>query len=234
MADGSNIAKEYCDESKLPEYPVKQVPDFDDFDDDTLGNFYYAPRIMPQSFADVTARKGYVRLRGQESRASLNKVSILARKLTSVYATVTTKMEFVPEVHQHSAGLIIYYDNMNYINLRKYYSETLGKSAISIIALENGEKTEFVNTRLAVDDVPIYFRLEIRGKHSQFFWSYNGKDYNKIGIPFDTTKFSDEYCKYGEFTGTMVGITCADRVKHKHYADFDFFEYKADEDKAVE
>lgn len=234
MADGSNIAKEYCEESKLPEYPVKQIPDFDDFDDDTLGNFYYAPRIMPQSFADVRARKGYVRLRGQESRASLNKVSILARKLTSVYATVTTKMEFVPEVHQHSAGLIIYYDNMNYINLRKYYSETLGQSAISIIALENGEKTEFVNTRLAVDDVPIYFRLEIRGKHSQFFWSYNGKDYNKIGIPFDTTKFSDEYCKYGEFTGTMVGITCADRVKHKHYADFDFFEYKADEDKAVE
>ncbi len=32
-------------------------------------------------------------------------------------------MEFVPEVHQHSAGLILYYDNMNYINLRKYYSE---------------------------------------------------------------------------------------------------------------
>ena len=38
----------------------------------------------------------------------------------------------------------------------------------------------------------------------------------------------------GEFTGTMVGITCADRVKHKHYADFDFFEYVADEDKNVE
>ena len=120
-------------------------------------------------------------------------------------------MEFVPEVHQHSAGLILYYDNMNYINLRKYYSETLGQSAISIIQLENGEKTEFVNTRIPVDDVPIYFRLVI-----------------------NTTKFSDEYCKYGEFTGTMVGITCADRVKHQHYADFDFFEYKADETKNVE
>lgn len=44
-------------------------------------------------------------------------------------------------------------------------------------------------------------------------------------LNFDTTKFSDEYCKYGEFTGTMVGITCADRVKHRHYADYDFFEY---------
>ena len=164
----------------------------------------------------------------------MNKVSILARKLTSVYATITTKMEFVPEVHQHSAGLILYYDNMNYINLRKYYSETLGQSAISIIALENGVKTEFVNTRTGVDDVPIYFRLEINGKHSQFYWGYDGSHYEKIGIPFDTTKFSDEYCKYGEFTGTMVGITCADRVKHKHYADFDFFEYCAKEDKAVE
>ena len=113
--------------------------------------------------------KGYVRLRGQESRTSLNKVSILARKLTSVYATITTKMEFVPEVHQHSAGLIIYYDNMNYINLRKYYSETLGQSAISIIALENGEKTEFVNTRKAVDDVPIYFRLEMHEENIRSF-----------------------------------------------------------------
>ncbi len=93
----------------------------------------------------------------------LNKVSILARKLTSVYARITTKWNS-PEVHQHSAGLILYYDNMNYINLRKYYSETLGQSALSIIHLENGEKEEFLNTRIPVDDKPIYLRLNIEGK----------------------------------------------------------------------
>ena len=54
------------------------------------------------------------------------------------------------------------------------------------------------------------------------------RSYEKIGRIFDTTRFSDEYCKYGEFTGTMVGLTCADRVLHKKCADFDFFEYKAD------
>lgn len=117
-------------ESSLPECPLPRIPDFDDFDSGELGSWYYAPRIMPQRFADVKARPGWVRLRGQESRTSLNKVSILARKLTSVYARITTKMEFQPEVHQHSAGLILYYDNMNYINLRKYYSETLGGSAL--------------------------------------------------------------------------------------------------------
>lgn len=234
MADGSNFAKEYIEESKLPEYKLPQIPSFDDFDGEELGIQYYSPRIMPSSFTDVKSRPGYVRIRGQESRCSLNKVSILARKLTSVYATITTKMEFKPEVHQHSAGLIMYYDNMNYIYLRKYYSDTLNSSAISIIHLENGEKTEFINTRVKVDDCPIYFRLKINGRSSYFEWSYNGENYERIGKIFDTTKFSDEYCKYGEFTGTFVGITCADRVLHKHYADFDFFDYKADESKNVE
>ena len=233
MYDDSNLAKEYVEESKLPEYKVPEIPDLDDFDSEELGLQYYAPRIMPSSFADVKARPGYVRIRGQESRCSLNKVSILARKLTSVYATVTTKMEFKPEVHQHSAGLIMYYDNMNYIYLRKYYSETLGQSALSVIHLENGEKTEFLNTRIPVEECPVYLRLKVEGRQSYFEWSYDGENYKKIGKVFDTTKFSDEYCKYGEFTGTFVGLTCADRVLHKHYADFDFFDYKADESKDV-
>ena len=234
MEDESNLAKEYVSESKLEEHLVSSIPSFDDFDSNELGLQYYAPRISPLSFADVKSRPGYVRIRGQESRTSLNKVSILARKLTSVYARITTKMEFYTEVHQHSAGLIMYYYNMNYINLRKYYSETLGQSALSIIHLENGEKTEFLNTRIPIKDIPIYLRLYIQGRKSYFEWSYDEKNYQRIGKVFDTTKFSDEYCKYGEFTGTFIGLTCADRVKHKHYADFDFFEYIVDESKDVD
>ena len=226
MADQSNLAKESFEESKLPEYPMPQIPVFDDFNSDTLGIQYYAPRISPESFTDVKARPGYVRIRGQESRTSLNKVSILARKLTSVNAVITTKMEFKPEIYQHSAGLILYYDNMNYINLRKYYSQTLGQSAISVIQLENGTRTEYLDTRTPVKDVPVYFRLRIENRKTFFEWSYDGEEYFRIGKEFDTTKFSDEYCKYGEFTGTFVGMTCADRMFHQHYADFDFFEYE--------
>ncbi|WP_077611780.1 glycoside hydrolase family 43 protein [Clostridium sp. Marseille-P2415] len=234
MTGGTNLAELLVEESSLPEAPVPKIPDFDDFNGEELGLQYYSPRIMPQRFADLKARPGYVRIRGQESRTSLNQVSILARKLTSVYAAVTAKMEFKPEVHQHSAGLILYYDNMNYINLRKYYSETLGQSALSIIHLENGEKTEFLNTRIPVKDCPVYLKLSIEGRRSYFSWCYDGENYERIGKIFDTTKFSDEYCKFGEFTGTMVGITCADRVRHRHYADFDFFEYVADESRGVD
>lgn len=170
----------------------------------------------------MTARPGYVRLRDQESRTSLNRVSILARKLTSLHARITTKMEFHPEIYQHSAGLILYYDNMNYINLRKYYSQTLGQSALSVICLENGEKTEFTDTRTPVGEGPVYLRLYVEQRKTWFEWSCDGTEFQKIGRVFDTSCFSDEYCRYGEFTGTMAGLTCADRMFHRHYADYLF------------
>lgn len=185
---------------------------------------------MPHHFVDLQSRPGWIRIRGQESRTSLNKVSILARKLTSIYAVITTKLEFHPKVHQHSAGLILYYDNMNYINLRKYYSETLGQGAISVIHLENGTKTEFLDARIAVKDEALVFQLTINGREAFFQWGYSEDSLNTIGQVFDVSKFSDEYSEYGEFTGTMVGITCADRIKHEEYADFDYFSYMASSD----
>lgn len=233
LADGGNLAKSEVEAPDLPEVPMPEIPSFDDFDGEEPGIFYYAPRIMPGRFADLKARPGFVRLYGQESLTSLNKVSILARKLTSVYAQITTKMDFHPEVHQHSAGLILYYDNMNYLYLQKYRSETLKQDALLVIRMENGERTQYLDDRTPVDDGFVWMRLIIEGRNCHFEWSGDGKKYVRIGPGFETSKFSDEYCRYGEFTGTMVGITCADRVRHKHYADFDFLEYIADETKPV-
>lgn len=228
------MAKIEVEEPNLPDVPMPEISNFDDFDGGELGNWYYSPRQMPSTFANATERPGWLRIRGEESLASLNRTSLLTRKLTSVYATVTTKMEFEPEVYQHSAGLTIYYDNMNNIFLRKYYSQTFGGSAISIVRLENGEKTEMLDTRVAVEDKPIYFRLNIEGRRTWFEWGYDGENWTKIGPDFDTTTFSDEYCKFGEFTGTMVGIAVTDASLHEKTADFDFFDYEADETKPVD
>ncbi len=239
MADGGRLAQTevpepelYQDAKLLPRLgsgSVINIPDRDDFDAEELGSFYYAPRIMPQSFTDLTSRPGWIRIRGQESRTSLNRVSLLARKLTSVHCRITTKMEFTPKVHQHSAGLILYYDNMNYVNLRKYYSETLGQSALSVVSLENGVRTECEDTRTPVGEGPIWLRLTIDGRSTRFFYSLDGETYTAIGETFDTSRFSDEYCSYGEFTGTMAGLTVSDRVFHRETADFDYFEMICDE-----
>ena len=127
---------------------------------------------------------------------------------------------------------IPYYDNMNFIYLYKYFSETLNHSAIAVLQLENGVKREFhdtLSTRTHVEDgQDIWMRLEIDRRKSQFKWSLDGTEYSDIGPCFDTSKLSDEYSEYGEFTGIFAGITCGDRMMHQHTADFDFFEYQAD------
>ena len=227
-ANGVNLAKAEVEESALSSHPMPQLPALDDFDGGELEKFYYAPRIMPRRFADTQARPGWVRLRGQEAHSSLNKVSLLARKLTSVNARVTTKMDFRAEVTQHDAGLMLYYDNMNFLYLRKYYSESMDCNALMVQRMENGVRSEYDPT--AVDQDQLYLRLHVQEKKCWLEWSYDGTAYQRIGPEFDTTKFSDEYCKYGEFTGTMVGITCVDRMFRSHCADFDFFEYLTDAD----
>ena len=113
MEKGGNMAQEFVQESTLPESPASKLPAHDDFDGKTLQIGYYAPRIDPSGFVDLTSRPGWARLRGQESGCSLNQVSLLARKLTSVQARITTKLDFTPLSYQHTAGLILYYDNMN-------------------------------------------------------------------------------------------------------------------------
>ncbi len=226
LAGGGNMARPCVEGSKLPDWEPAPLPEKDDFDGDSLGLPYYAPRIDPKSFCDLTARPGWLRMRGQESGSSLNRVSLLARKLLSVNAEIVTKLDFSPELYQHSAGLILYYDNMNYAFLRKYYSETLGSPAISVMRVNNGEKTEYTDARRAVADGPLWLRLRVKGRESRFSWSADGEQWEEIGPAFDTSEFSDEYSQYGEFTGCFVGLTCADRVQHKKYADFDFFSYR--------
>lgn len=226
MASGGNMAETVVEGSALPDWEAARIPDFDGFDSQALGIQYYAPRIDPNSFCDLKSRPGWLRMRGQESGTSLNRASILARKLTSVNAEIITKMDFTPEVFQHSAGLILYYDNMNYAFLRKYYSETLGGPAISVQRLNNGERIEYESAQQAVSDGPLWLKLRIKGREAQFSWSNDGESYAEIGPAFDTSEFSDEYSQYGEFTGCFVGLSCADRMRHRKYADFDFFSYR--------
>ena len=221
---GNPLPEEFAEESSLPETLMPEIPSFDDFDDPEPGLWYYAPRISPKSFVDLTSRPGWARLRGQESGCSLHEVSLLARKLTSLRACATAKMDFTPEYYQHSAGLILYYDNMNFFYLEKTFSEEHGGPVLQLLQLENGRRAEYPGHIVPLrSGGSVWLRARIRGRQTQFFWSGDGEQYQAIGPVLDTSLLSDEYSEYGEFTGTFVGITCADRLLHEKTADFDFF-----------
>lgn len=222
---GSILPQLEVEEPSLPSSPVPTFPETDDFDEPTLRLGYYAPRQLPGCFAETSSRPGWLRLRGGESQASLHCFSLLARKLSSLHVEITTRVDFHPEIYQHSAGLILYYDNMNNLFLRKYYSPRLGGEALGILSLENGERSVFAEGLPLSTDEPLYLQLAIDGRCGQFSWSTDGKGFTPIGACFDVSRLSDEYCRYGEFTGTMVGLACVDSMFHRKTADFDFFRY---------
>lgn len=226
MASGSNLALEEFEPSALPEVPVKDVPETDEFDGPDLGQVYYAPRQELRNFASLVDRPGWLRLRGSESLCSLHEVSLAARKLISVCAEITTKLDFQPENYRHSAGLTVFYDNMNYAYLEKSWREETGE-VLRIRRLENGERTDLPVKGIPAPEGPVWMRVTIHGRKTQFSWSVDGTRFEKIGPAFDTTTFSDEYCKFGEFTGTFVGMACEDTLYHAKAAYFDFFSYRA-------
>ena len=159
-------------------------------------------------------------------------MSLIARRLTSLDASVSTAVEFEPETWQQSAGLVLYYDNMNWLYLRVYRSDTLGSKAIALMRVENGEKRELLETRVAMPaDLPVFMRCAVSGRVTRFWYSLENPEdaaasWKAIGPEWDTSLFSDEYCKFGEFTGTFVGICCVDANRRTAHADFDWFEYR--------
>jgi xylan 1,4-beta-xylosidase len=226
LFDGGNIARTEVIPSELPEHIWEKESDREEFDSLDMPIHFYSPRIDYREFTSLTDRKGYLRIRGQESLSSLNRVSLVAHKLTSLHALVTTKMDFKPEVYQQYAGILIYYDNMDYIMLRKTYSEKEASYVIDLLRVKNGERIELLEEAVNVPDDSIYLQIRIEDRDTEFFWSMDGEEFNQVGGTYDTSEFSDEFCKNGEFTGTFVGIGCVDALLHEKYADFDFFEYQ--------
>jgi xylan 1,4-beta-xylosidase len=216
-----------------PGLPSVSVPDFplrEDFDG--LWNLHLiSPRTDWKNWSSLKVRPGWLRLYGQQSLCSLDTVSFIARRLTSLHVVVCTKVEFEPDVWQQSAGLVMYYDNMNWVYLRIYRSDSCCSKALGLMRVENGEKRELPECRIPlVSGTPLFLKCSVEQRELRFFWStedcsIDSPDWNVIGPVWDTSLFSDEYCSYGEFTGTFVGLACIDSNRRTAYADFDWFEY---------
>ena len=230
MFDGTNIAKEYVPAPKLPEHPFPKDNPRYDFDDTVLDLHFCTPRneITPD-WANLSARPGYLRLRGRESLTSNHHPSLIARRLTAFNATVTTKMDFSADYYQHLAGLTCYYETSNFYCIYKTYSEELNQNIIAVNGYENGKYVDGGNAHAIVEkDATVYLRAEIMTERLQFSYSTDGNTFHKLGPVLDMTVLSDEASNFGEFTGTFVGIFAQDTHTRSKYADFDYFEYVED------
>ncbi|MCL1823055.1 MAG: glycoside hydrolase family 43 protein [Oscillospiraceae bacterium] len=213
---------------ELPAHPFPEEPVRDDFDSGELNLHFNTPRNpIAADWADLQSKKGVLRLLGRESLCSNHAPSIIARRLTAFNANVTTKMQFNASHYMHVAGLTCYYEPFNYYYIAKTYSEETKTNVLCVYGMINRQLADYGDEVVIVaDDADVWLRAEINTDRLQFFYSLDGASFTKLGNEFDMTTLSDEASKYGEFTGTFVGMFAQDSHMRETWAEFDYFEYE--------
>ena len=233
----------YVVNGKLPSKSIKSLENieqnldnsqFDNFDSEVLDNRYQALRIpLNNEILSLTDRKGYLRLYGRESLKSYHTQSLVARTWQHFKFNVTTCLEFRPDTFQQMAGLVHYYNTKNWYYLFVTYNEEINKRTIEVASSIN-EKIKFhtmgANISIPESIEKIYLNSKVNYNKVEFYYSFDNKNWQKIGPVFESRILSDDYIAEnsndGFFTGAFVGMNCQDLSGRRCPADFDFFNYE--------
>ncbi len=200
----------------------------DDFDSPVLHLDYQSLRIpMDGHYLSLTERPGWLRMYGRSGLASRFSQTLIARRVTEYHMEADTCVDFEPEVFKQMAGLILMYDTDNYLYLHLSHDEDLGK-CITLLKAENKKYaylTDYIPLETGRD---VLLGLKLQGTGVQFYYGYRGgQALQEIGPCIDASFLSDEACREGWFTGSMVGICCQDLTGFGKHADFDWFRVQA-------
>ena len=223
---GRQRGKELPGQRKVPEIEMAK----DDFDSPTLRLDYQSLRIpMDGHYLSLTERPGWLRMYGRSGLASLFSQTLIARRVTEYHMEADTCLCFEPEVFKQMAGLILMYDTDNYLYLHISHDEDLGK-CITLLKAEN-RKYEYLADYIPLETgKDVILSLKLQGTEVQFSYGYRGEEIlQEIGPRIEASFLSDEACREGWFTGSMVGICCQDLTGFGKYGDFDWFRVQAEE-----
>jgi xylan 1,4-beta-xylosidase len=170
----------------------------------------------------LTARPGFLRLRGGQSPVSLFQQTLLARRQTDFCFSAETYLEFEPESFQEFAGLCWRYDENNQYLLALSHDEGRGR-VLSVLTMVGGEYTRTKETAVNPGG-GIWLGLTVRERIGRFRYSPDGKNWTVLRPALDAAVLSDEYFHEG-FTGAFVGIFCVDTARYAAHADFQYLTY---------
>lgn len=227
MADGSCLAKSQVPAPRLPEHPFPPENPVCEFDSKTLPLYFCTPRneITPE-WAEICPEESCLLLRGQESLSSYYKVSLLARRLTSLQAEATTLLKYEPTHYHHLAGVTCYYDSESHFCLYKTFDEVKKQEVLAAYAFEHNEM-RVIGEQIPVEKgAAVWLRMKVEGGNLLMLYSLDGENYRLFGEKQDLTVLSDEYSRCGCFTGTFVGVFAQDTHTKSKWARFDWFQYE--------
>ncbi|WP_037691934.1 family 43 glycosylhydrolase [Streptomyces scabiei] len=185
------------------------------------------------SWADTSARPGWIRLRGRQGPESLWEQSLLAQRITEHRAEVEVTVEARPRTFGEAAGLTLRYNTSSYLSLDLTWAEPEGqpqrgqqwrgegRTVLSLL-----ERDEDGARHVAVVEVepeqPVTLGANVDGAEARFWYLRDGMR-TPIGPVLDFTHLSDDYGSRLRFTGTLAGIHAQDLVAAEFTADFSGF-----------
>lgn len=222
LANGTNVPDETLPAPDLPACVWPKEPERDDFNSPVLRLPWQFLRVpLTERDYSLTEKPGFLRLYGGNGLGSRFKQSLIAQRLTEVNAVIETSLYFEPQFFKQMAGLILWYDNDNYLYLNVTWDEELGK-VITLLKAENKQYTSPFGYIPVPENNPFKLRLVLNHGYASFSWNTNA-EWHSLGPEMDASFLSDEACMEGWFTGTMAGLCCQDLTGFHLPADFDYF-----------
>jgi xylan 1,4-beta-xylosidase len=185
------------------------------------------------SWADTSARPGWIRLRGRQGPESRWEQSLLAQRITEHHAEAEVTVEAAPRTFTQAAGLVLWYDTASYLTLDLTWAEPegepqrgqqwqgAGRTVLSLL-----ERDEEGARQVAVADIdtgaPVTLGVTVDGADARFWYLRDGER-TPIGPPLDFSRLSDDYGSRLRFTGAFAGIRAHDLVDAAFTADFTGF-----------
>jgi len=200
----------------------------DDFDTPNLNIHFQSLRVPATNFMSLTDRPGYLRLYGRESMYSRFTQSFIARRQQDFSYTAETYVEFDPTSTQQMAGLICYYNTLNFYYLRITFDEETKEKYLGILASINNSLDESMlqdENIVLPNNCPIYLKVVVDYSDLQFYYAIEKDLWMPIGKTYNASTLSDDATVGSAFTGAFVGMTCQDLTGLRHHADFDYFLY---------
>ncbi len=222
LANSTNVPDETLPAPDLPACIWPKEPERDDFNSPALRLPWQFLRVpLTERDYSLTEKSGFLRLYGGNGLGTRFKQSLIAQRLTEVNAVIETSLYFEPRYFKQMAGLILLYDNDNYLYLHVTLDEELGK-VITLLKAENKKYASPFGYIPVPENNPIKLRLVLNHGNVSFSWNTNA-EWHSLGPETDASFLSDEACMEGWFTGTMVGLCCQDLTGFHQPADFDYF-----------
>ena len=216
---GQPIELEMPTEGLPPEHAWPTPPTRDDFTTEKLGFEWNYVRNPESSHYSLSARKGFLRLRGSTvSSTDIASPTAVLQRQKFHRVTFATELELEAQPGQR-AGLLIRGNEDNHYTLLVEGTAN-GRNVVATTRI-SGKTAEIA--RRAIPDGPVVLMIEGYGSRYDFFYERDGRREALGSAP--TTPFAYEATQ--SFTGAFVGLYAhSDRIEAPTMADFAWFEQR--------